>query len=373
MLERIPVEEIYDASTDDECFDQLSVRLAQMLGARSGVVHWRRADDPAAEHEVSYSGYFSTDDMAEYDRHFTGQDLWSNAVQSCGRVNVAFDCEELVPSETYENSPLYNDWIRRMGDDSFFAVGAALRRGPIVAEMGFHRGKSQGRFNPRSIDLLNEYVGHITRCLTIREQLKTAKAHEEAASAGLDAIGYGVFTLSAAGHLLHHNLAAERLLESGDPFKLLGGKLCATGPADPGSLTDAVEAAASSQGARPVALKIHREDRAAFEVSVLSAATPTGRHVMVLVRDPAHRDSSLVDRLRTLFGLTLAEAEIAVRLADGCSAKTLSDERRTGLETVRSQIKAAAAKLGCQRQAEIVAVVRNLPPLMSRGEDAPIR
>jgi len=282
-------------------------------------------------------------------------------LQRSALVNVAVDCADLVPSQVFENSVLYNDWIRAMGDDSFFAIGAKLRGAGLVAELGFHRGKGQGPFDPEAVARLNDCLGHVRRALVIRARLKQAEAREQAAAGGLDAIGYAVFTLSAAGRLLHHNLAAETLLRAATAFRVSGGRLCATAAGDRSRLAEAIEAVATSASPRPVALAVACGGRSPYEVSILSMPTTLGRNVLVVVRDPSLRDPSLIDRLRARHGLTLAEAEIATRLSEGASTAELSDERRTAHETVRSQIKAIAAKMGCRRQSEIVAAVRSLP------------
>jgi DNA-binding CsgD family transcriptional regulator len=61
--------------------------------------------------------------------------------------------------------------------------------------------------------------------------------------------------------------------------------------------------------------------------------------------------------LRSLFGLTPAEAATVGLLANGQSAEEIAACNRIGIETVRTHIKRSMAKLGVGRQAELVAVV----------------
>jgi DNA-binding CsgD family transcriptional regulator len=89
------------------------------------------------------------------------------------------------------------------------------------------------------------------------------------------------------------------------------------------------------------------------------------RRVLVAVRDSSHLDCSLAERLRALFGLSPAEAEIAMLIANGHSPADISDERAVSIGTVRLQIKSIALKMECGRQSAIASVVNRLLPLRS--------
>jgi DNA-binding CsgD family transcriptional regulator len=73
-------------------------------------------------------------------------------------------------------------------------------------------------------------------------------------------------------------------------------------------------------------------------------------------RDPA----KLTPLLQMGYGLTPAEAGIALALARGLSLEAIAQERTTSLWTVRTQLRAACAKLGVSRQAELVARLAEL-------------
>jgi len=61
--------------------------------------------------------------------------------------------------------------------------------------------------------------------------------------------------------------------------------------------------------------------------------------------------------LRSVFGLTPAEARLAARLAGGQSLATASEELGIAKETARGQLKAIFAKTDVRRQAELVALL----------------
>jgi DNA-binding CsgD family transcriptional regulator len=68
-----------------------------------------------------------------------------------------------------------------------------------------------------------------------------------------------------------------------------------------------------------------------------------------------------VTRLRAEFGLTKAEARLALRLAEGTSLASAAQAFNVKLTTIRSQLQQVFAKTGTSRQTELVAM------LLSRG------
>lgn len=359
MPAQLRVEEIYEAATDSELFAGLTSRLADSVGARSGVLHWRPYDGD--HEEVSYSGYFTPEQMQIYAEHHAGDDLWSAAFTHPSVKNRVLVLDELVPAERYEKGRLYNEWIRPMGDDSYHALGGSLDLGPITAELGFHRGRCQPAFGAAEVQALTEYVDHLQRMLRIRYRLWQAEHAQSALAQAQDGIGYGILTLSSRGTVLQSNRTAERILQRGDALTIRGGCVVPVAPGDRERFSAVL--ARSKAGRWAGALRLNRRGGGHYVVSALSALAGGERRMLLVISDPQQRDPSLVDRLRMLYGLSGSEADVAIGLAEGGSPACLAAQRETSLETVRNQIKAVSAKLGCSRQAEIVALVAGLPRL----------
>ena len=359
MRQTLRTEEIYDAATDAGLFASLASRLADSIGARSGVLHWRpRAHD---HEEVSYSGYFTPDQMATYAEHFAQDDLWAGAFNEPSAIGRVWRLEELVPAERYEQGRLYNEWIRGMGDDSFHCVGAALDLGPAVAELGFHKGRKQRAFGEAETRALNGHLPHLGRMFGIRHKLWEAEQSQASLAVAQDVLGHALFTVSARGTLLNQNGAADALLRRGDGFLLRAGRLVPVLPADRERFAAMLELGKTGRLAGAMALG--RQGGGHYIVSGVTAWNHGERRIILVIDDPDRRDVSLADRIKMLYGLSGSEAEIALGLADGKSPALLAAERRTSVETVRNQIKAVASKLGCHRQSEIAALVSRLPKL----------
>jgi DNA-binding CsgD family transcriptional regulator len=101
--------------------------------------------------------------------------------------------------------------------------------------------------------------------------------------------------------------------------------------------------------------------RAVVHVRALAEADwglPFRARMMVIVRQGPRKPSAEV--LRLAFGLTQAEAEIALALAAGQPREAIAAHRGVTLGTLRQQVKTIFAKVGISREAELVVAVHGL-------------
>src|SRR5262249_1440368 len=70
-------------------------------------------------------------------------------------------------------------------------------------------------------------------------------------------------------------------------------------------------------------------------------------------------------RLRIQFGLTAADARVALALLDGVNASQIAQRLGVRRETVRTQIKAVYGKTGVRRQGQFIALALSHPPGIS--------
>ena len=84
----------------------------------------------------------------------------------------------------------------------------------------------------------------------------------------------------------------------------------------------------------------------------------------VFVTDPERCASIPGRRLVELFGLTPAEAQLAVGLLAGKRLEQIAADRGVKLPTVRNQLRAVLAKTATGRQAELVRLLASLPTVL---------
>ena len=74
--------------------------------------------------------------------------------------------------------------------------------------------------------------------------------------------------------------------------------------------------------------------------------------------------------LRSLYGLTPAEARLAQALVNGLSLQEYADQQSVSIHTVRSQFRTIATKAGVGRQTDFVRAVLTGPAMLQRAVGA---
>src|SRR5262249_402629 len=64
-----------------------------------------------------------------------------------------------------------------------------------------------------------------------------------------------------------------------------------------------------------------------------------------------------VELIQSLFDLTPAEARVARSLATGKTVEEIASERTISVNTVRTHVRGVLEKTGCNRQAEVIAIL----------------
>jgi DNA-binding CsgD family transcriptional regulator len=67
-----------------------------------------------------------------------------------------------------------------------------------------------------------------------------------------------------------------------------------------------------------------------------------------------------IELIQCLFDLTPAEARVARSLASGETVEEIASARRLSVSTVRSHVRGVLEKTGCNRQAEIIAILTGI-------------
>jgi DNA-binding CsgD family transcriptional regulator/PAS domain-containing protein len=362
-------EEIFEGLFDDEAFARLPALLADAVGARSSIIQWRRL---RGDFEVAGYSNFTAETVASYGETWRALDPWASAAMSPQRTNRLGLLEELVPQDQFARTTFYNDFCRPEADDIFHCMGAGFSTAWGDGLFGLLRGRSESAFEARDLDLFRPYARAALRVLNVRGELAAERRRGSMAEAALDTLGLAVITIDHRGHLRSANEAAEAVLKRGDGLLARGGGVSARMQADGNSLRTAIGRATAGADPSARAVSISRAGNKPPYMVTISPVVGGGRarRAILVFSDPDASDASLADRLRTLFGLSPAEASIAMDIGRGRSPDEIAIERRVRRNTLRAQLKSVAAKMGCSRQAEIAALIAALPTLRS-GDAAP--
>lgn len=352
---------VYEAATNSELFDTLPKIVADAFGARSCSILWNQnaSNIPVFGH----SKYFSNDQLDNYFHNFSQHDLWITSASDQKRVNRAWLSSDAIEDDVYASSVFYNEWIRPMGDDTFYALGTSLETMDGNGVIGLHRGFGQGNFSASLKQKLDALSSHIRRMLAFRSkylvQIDAAASWQQ----GFLNTTIPTFVVDHSLRIRIRNELAERTLRAGRVITEQMGKLCLNSASRDAGLLDKILEASRSDSPKAGNHCAFDEQGFIWIFDILPMVSgPLAGCALVAIKSPItrHAIDSISPRLQQLFRLTVAEGQIAVAIASGSSPEQISYDRGSTIETVRSQIKSIMQKTNLHRQAEIVGLVLSL-------------
>lgn len=183
------------------------------------------------------------------------------------------------------------------------------------------------------------------------------------------AMSVASFVLDPGFRIVECNPLAEALLHGDPPLVAsVHGQLRAIGKRASPGLREAGEACRRQH--RPVRMLVQRQDRSLLRATLttLPAGLPTiaGEvavpSLLLLVELPQDNSAELIERACALFGLTAAEAVVALGLLKGLSIQQIATERNIAVSTARTQLRGVLEKSGFQRQVDLVRALSRLVP-----------
>ncbi|XHR99262.1 hypothetical protein ACFB49_08570 [Sphingomonas sp. DBB INV C78] len=207
----------------------------------------------------------------------------------------------------------------------------------------------------------------------VRLQVALEQQGAKLVAGAFETMGVAAFLCDGAGKVVSHTPSADRLL-SQRRLKLSGGVLLASIEDESGKLRRAINRVATvppDQPPPPSSTVMLRGAPGEMPLLAEIARLPTnawtfgaGARVLVVVKGRKPRSENMVDALMAAYGLSQAEADVALRLLDAEGRETIAAARGVSLDTVRAQIKAIFAKLEVNREVELIS---RLAPIIHGG------
>jgi DNA-binding CsgD family transcriptional regulator len=273
----------------------------------------------------------------------------------CKGVADDFD---FTTAEEMERHPYYQEFLRPFNLKYF--VGIKMAAGDDLWCVSIQRSPQQG---PLAADEKRELAAlsrQISSAAALARALGFASAN--AAMEAFEMSGSAVALLNRRGEVLRLNNAAEAMM--GPELRVVQKRIVwedreATAALDR-ALHALLWAAAGSALMPPVSLPRHgRRPILAYplKLSSVSASALADCQALLVFVDLEKRVRPSQEAIRSAFGLTAAEARLAVRLAGGAPLDAVADEFRIAKETARSQLKSIFQRTGVHRQSELVSLL----------------
>jgi len=363
--------EVYEASREPAHWQNVLRLISRMT--RSTAASLVYCDNGRNKVRLAFSAGWAEPILNEYNEHWGRLDPMFELNRQMVPIGVAKACHQIVPDRTELESraPEFYDWFKKHGG-YYIARATLFEEGDRQAAITLHRGMEQGKWSNRRMQLLTELVPHIQRAVKIQRQFARLGTQENALQTGLDKMVIGVVLFDRDGKIVHLNPMASAIIKKHPAVKLMGDRLIATHPEDGRKLNLLLTVAARQTATddQPKALGLRCTSNRNILPVLISPVQPVANlcdpeanriRTAMYFSDPLRSHPMSPDTLIETYGLTAAEAWVAISVANGLSMEELAEQSGTSINTARSQLRSIFRKTNTSRQAELVKLLLTGP------------
>jgi len=359
----------YEASMDPRLWPEVLGEMRDAVHADAAAVlsHDFEQGCGQIEHSVSIDAMFVT----AYREFYSRQNIWLQNFGSFEHPGKVATSQQLSDSAVILESDYYRYWLR---PQNLFhhLMGVLDVQGSTVTLLSFARARDKGAFWEDDSELLMRLLPHLRRGLRAGRSLRRVQDAERILLDTLDAMPMGIALLGCSGTVLSANRTAREIIDGEESLYVGSGGLGLKLPAGRLRFRDVVSGAGGEM----------RNDPSA-ETHTFSVPRGPGRRPLTLLLMPvkdrasrrADRDPAAVlffgdperpveidpRQLVRIYGVSRAEARVAVLLAKGLRLEQAAQHLGLTYETVRKHLKQIFAKTGTDRQAELVRTLNGGP------------
>lgn len=215
--------------------------------------------------------------------------------------------------------------------------------------------------------LLLQLTPHLRQTVSLAEKLGQVQAQAEIVTRAVDQMNSGVVVFDGDGNICWVNACAQQIIARSAHLSLAGGRLRCESTADKRTLNKVLALARSKtpgpsryigtvgqDRSNPVQVLAVRDLRRGH--NALPGTMPAAFTALYLSERETRFDLPALD-IASLFGLTPAEARLAIALSEGASINDYAASQGIAAGTARIQLKSIFSKLGINRQPELVRLI----------------
>jgi len=361
--------QFYEGVLADDGWQAPLEGVARMMGSPQAVIIAR--DTALNRLQICDSFNVPQEVQAEYNAYYHQYDLALPVIDRVGLGQWYHDRRD-VGEEAMRRSEFYQDFMRRHGYASI-ACNRVLVDGSVESNLSVQRMLDQPEYTEHEMARLAPLVPHLQRAVRIRTHLQKMAVRAGVAERAIDLLRIPLVVADATGRVLLVNTEAEAVLHRRPELAVRGGRLCAR-DGDGGKLDGLLRQACGVRGA---AVAGGMQFWSAGQGVLQLVATPLPARVkafhtwarplaLLLLHDTAQPATDGEALLHGLYGLTAAEARVALAIAGGATPAEAAAQLGIAVPTVRTHLKAVFLKTATQRQAELVRTLSALLAVAGR-------
>ena len=365
---------IYDAAADHRLWVPALEKIAKLTNSVSGVLLCQSIRDRSIffEHHTNTSEECL---RVLKERHVFNP--WTVHMSTHHPVGVVVPSDAILPLSNLQRTAFFDEVMRpqELGHSAMiglaqkpdFGVGFSLNRGP-----------RQGPYGDQELRFLEKLIPHMRRSVRLGVRMDAYKALQRAEWQTLESLAVGVILLDRKARVLFANSAARSLGGEHGPLRLRQSKVAHISPSHSRRLDDVVQSAL--QGTPMAAIAVPRADGGspltilassvrAQDVDRFADASLKGAAVLLFIIDAANKAGIPASVLMDAYGLTPAEAKVALAISSGLSIPETAKALRLSPNTIKTQLRGVFSKSGLSRQTELARMIASIG-LLNAGSPA---
>ncbi|MGL4489296.1 MAG: helix-turn-helix transcriptional regulator [Rhizobiaceae bacterium] len=278
-----------------------------------------------------------------------------------------------LTQEEFEATPFYNEWAKPQGLYDTCNI-VTMRRDKMIGMFTAPMFNDRPRYTPEEVALMARLAPHIRRSISIGDMVDKGKLSLTLYQSVLDTLKVAVVLLGHAGHIVYANAAAEALFEENTLVSQVRGALLPKRDLSRVALNDAIARASQGDqaiGIAGIGIPLFADDELSAAAYVLPIGNSDVRNafghgtVAVFITKRSEQQPAMIEIMRTLFNLSLAEARTVSLLAQGETPNNIANILGVSIHTARSHLSNSFAKTNTADQGSLMALVNGvLPPVM---------
>lgn len=349
---------LYTASTYCELWPVFLRDFVRMLGVSAAGIICQ--DEKRVNYGYSVSVGLNPEMLRDYHTYYGKQDPQIPQISHIvpGRIYMGPEC---CPPEYFRRTEYFNDFARKY-DISLYCAMPTSKTTDSLEAVTVYTGFQDELPGKEALDLIALMVPHLQSALHLRRRFLDLTALNCSLASALDLMEYGVVLLDSNGLVSQMNKSAERLLRAGEDFRVRARSIECLSTSESVELRSLIRAATMANGegvASGGSMLLSRQNLRPLSATVApltvsqNTSLPGAKAVMFLY-DPESQASPPTDLLQRGYGLTPAEARLALNLIKGHSLTEVAELSGVTHNTARSQLKSIFMKTGVRHQAELV-------------------
>ena len=365
--------DIYDTTLDPGSWTEVLARITEFVGGQACALV---SKDPVSKFGVIQ--HFSNLDP-HYIRLYAETYSKLDPLTTLPPIGQVVSIPDLMPYDDFRRGRFYQEYLRPQGwtDNAIVALAKPGSRADLLII------KPGGMVGDDMRSRMALIAPHVRRALLIAKAINLKHSEATAFADTLSGLSVGIFLVDVAGRIVHANAAGQDMLYAGDLLRSIGGRLAARNAQVNQTLREAITAASDGAGigAKAIALPLTARDGERHLAHLLplksgawrNAAAAYGATAALFVRKVALESTSAPEILGRIYKLTPREQRVLASIVQMGSVPQTARALGIAQTTVKTHLHTVFAKVGVNRQADLVELVAALDliaprALGSRGE-----